>query len=883
MKLADWLLRRRREDDLEDEIRTHLAMAATESVKDGLDAESARLAALKDFGNVTLTREATRTAWGGTWRWVVADLGQDVSYAVRTLARSPGYTAIVIAVLALGIGANVSLFSVFKSLVLTPIHGVENSGRLAVLGARTTAGRLSALPHPDFREIRKDAHAFEGLAGTTDVFFTVGIGTASQRMYGELVTGNYFQVLGVRAQLGRTLLPSDDVTPGNHPVVVISEAVWKRIFGSDPQIIGRPLTLNGQSFTVVGVSEPGFQGSVVSQTVGIFVPVMMQPQTMPPDRLSSRQVPLLWGLGRLRSGTTIEQAAAQADGLSAQLATVRPDDPNEFRATVIPIWQSPYGAQTYILPLLMPLGAMSLLLLFIVCANIANLVLVRGLSRRGEIAARLALGASRSRILRLLLVENIVVAIPGTLAGLVMSHALSGLMRQSATADATMIFDLNTSPDGFVAGFALLLSFGCSMLFGFVPALQSTRLDLATVMKDDLSARSGSKGRLRAALVVSQVAVSLVLLVGAGLVIRTLESVQGANPGFDARNVVLMAVDLRAGGHDEVRGGLFCESLLAAVRAEPGVEAAALASRLPLRAVEGRRRQVSVDGYGLKRGDELRFSVDTITSDYFRTLRTDVLAGRDFEASDEQSGSPVVIVNETMARRFWNTPDNAVGRRVALDGTSKWRTVIGVVRDMKYTRLNEEPRSYIYAPHGQLYEPNLILHVRSREASPATIQQLRRRVEAVDANVPILNVRMLEDVVRQGSAVYRMTASVLGLFGGIALLLAALGMYGLVSYSASRSAHEIGIRIAVGANPSDVARRFLGDGLRLGIWGVACGLAISIIVTRLLTSLLYGVGPTDVVSFASALAVVLVIVLAASSIPAWRAARTDPIAALRHR
>ncbi len=332
-----------------------------------------------------------------------------------------------------------------------------------------------------------------------------------------------------------------------------------------------------------------------------------------------------------------------------------------------------------------------------------------------------------------------------------------------------------------------------------------------------------------------------------------------------------------------MRGRVFSETLLAAVRAEPGVEAATLAARLPLRAVEGRRRQVDVEGYAAETGDELRFSVDTIASDYFRTLRIDLLAGRDLEASDDQSGRDVAIINETMARRFWNTPDNAIGRRLALDGTSEWRTVVGVVRDIKYTRLNEEPRPYMYVPHGQVYEPSLILHVRSREASPPTIQQLRRRVEAVDANVPILTVRLLEENVRQSSIQYSMTAGVLGFFGGIALLLAALGMYGLLSYSASQSEHEIGIRLAIGANRSDVLRRFLGNGLRLGIWGAGCGLAISLVVTRLLGSLLYGVSPTDAVSFASASATVLMIVVGASFIPAWRASRTDPIAALRHR
>jgi predicted permease len=526
---------------------------------------------------------------------------------------------------------------------------------------------------------------------------------------------------------------------------------------------------------------------------------------------------------------------------------------------------------------------MGVLLLLIVCANIANLVLVRGVSRRGEIAARLALGASRSRILRLLLIENLTLAIPGAVAGLLATRALMGLLRRSDPNEPGLIFDLNTSPDGFVFGFALLLSVGTSLVFGFVPALQSTRLDLASVMKDDLSPRSASKGRLRAGLVVSQVAVSLVLLVGAGLVWRTLKSAQGADSGFDARNVVLMGLDPRTGGYDDVRGQIFYENLLESVRSEPGVVAATLASRPPLRVVEGSRRQVTIDGYEPQKGEDLRFSIDTIASDYFQTLRIPLLAGRDLERSDDSSSRQVVVVNETMARRFWRTPDAAVSRRLKVDNTGEWRTIVGVVRDIKYTRLNEEPRPYIYAPFGQLYQPNLTLYGRLQEASPTMTQQLRRRVQAMDANLPILNMRMLQDQVQQATTMYRLTAGILGIFGGIALLLAALGTYGLLSYSATQSAHEIGIRIAIGANRLDVLRRFLGNGLRLGAWGAACGLVVSLVLTRLLTSLLYGVSPTDTISFASALLTVLIIVLVASLIPAWRASRTDPIAALRHR
>jgi predicted permease len=882
MRLLDWILRRRRDDDLQAEIRAHLSMATRDRIEGGADADHARLAALKEFGNITLTREATRHSWGGAWRERVIDLAQDVRYAVRVLARSPAYSLVVVAVLALGIGANVSVFSFFKALALTPIPRVDGSANLGVLVARTHADRIQPLSYPDFHDIQEQNRAFSGLAGTSMEPFSIGLGTHGERVFGEMVTGNYFDVLGVRARLGRTLLPSDNVSPGRHPVVVISDGLWQRVFASDPAIVGKTIQVNAYPMTIVGVTEPGFQGTIVSLRMSLFVPVMMQPQLRGFDLLANRQTPMLWGLGHLKPGMSIAAAAEDAGTISAGVDAQQPARQVEQRATVVPMWQSPYGAQTYMLPAILLLGVMGALLLLIVCANISNLVLVRGVSRRGEIAARLALGASRGRILRLLFVESLVLSLPGAALGMLTARSIMLLLRPSDMTASGMPVGLDMSPDWTVVTFALFLSCASSLLFGFVPGLRSSRVDLAGIMKDDLSPRGGSRGRLRNALVVAQVAVSLLLLVGAGLVMRSLNSAQTANAGFDPEHVASVSLDVRPSGYDEARGRVFYQRLLDTMRAQPGVESAALTAVLPLTFVDNMSQDTLIEGYEPRKGEDLRFLINAVSPEYLRTLRIPILAGRDFARADVADSLQVAIVNETMARRFWGGPDAAIGRRLQLRG-GMWRTVVGVARDIKYARITEDPRPHVYRPFEQAYRSDMTLHVRSQDPDAVLISRVRGIVQALDPNLPILTAAMLTEQTRTALTVFETTAGVLMTFGAIAMILTALGTYGLVSYSARQSTHEIGIRIAVGANRADVLRRFLGRGIKLGVAGAVFGLVASLAIARLLASVLYGVSPTDVVSFTGAAAIVMAIVLAASFVPAWRASLTDPIAALRHR
>jgi predicted permease len=555
----------------------------------------------------------------------------------------------------------------------------------------------------------------------------------------------------------------------------------------------------------------------------------------------------------------------------------------EQQATVIPIWQSPFGAQTYMLPAIMLMGVMGALLLLIVCANVSNLVLVRGVSRRSEIAARLALGASRGRIMRLLFVESAVLSLPGAAFGLLTAQGISRLLNdETANAASQVPIALNTSLDWTVVVFAVVISCTSSLIFGFVPAFRSSQVDLAGVMKDDLSPRGGSRGRLRNVLVASQVAVSLVLLVGAALVMRSLEAARRADVGFDERQVAVAMIELKSSGYDESRGRVFYERVLDTLRAQSGIESVALGSVLPLTLVDNTTNTTVIEGRTAAKGEDLRFLVNTVSPDYLSTLRIPLIVGRDFTRGDRETSQRVAMINETMAHRFWGSPDAALGNRIRVGG-GQWRTIVGVARDIKYARVTEEPRPHIYLPAGQDYWSTMAIHVRSRDPEPVLLARLRSTIQALDPNVPILRATMLRDQTRAALSIFTMAAGSLMTFGIIAMILTALGTYGLVSYAARQSTHEIGIRIAIGADRRDLLRRFLGRGLKLGAVGAVCGCVLSLVLARLLASLLYGVSPTDAVSFSAALALVMTIVLLASLIPAWRASRTDPIAALRHR
>jgi predicted permease len=525
---------------------------------------------------------------------------------------------------------------------------------------------------------------------------------------------------------------------------------------------------------------------------------------------------------------------------------------------------------------------MGLLVLTIACANIAGLVLVRGVSRHGEIAVRLALGATRARIVRLLIVENLVLAAPGAILGVFLARRgipiLVGYAEWLATPQRIFF---NIDMDSLLIGFAALVACGCALVFGFVPALQSSRVDLVSVINEDASPRGASRGRLRAGLVVAQVAVSLLLLVGSGLVARSLDAARRANPGFERDHVTSLAVDVKLNAYDQVRGRAFYRRLLDEIRADAGVESATLAAYTPLALVATRTQRLTIDGYEPRRGEDVTFMSNAVAPDYFRTLRIAMAAGRDFDDRDDERGAAVAIVNRTLAQRFWGGADQAIGKRVRV-GDADWRTVVGVAADVKYLTIDEAPRPYFYLPFMQAYRSSMILHTRGAAPMDVLLDNARTHVTALDPELPILHVRSLHDSTRGALLFMELTAAMLFVFGVAGMLLAAMGTYGLVSYIVRQSTHEIGIRMALGASGLSVVRRFLGRGLQLGAVGAALGFVAALGIGKLLGSALYGVSPTDAISFGRALAIVLGVVAVATMVPAWRAARTSPLDALRH-
>jgi predicted permease len=879
------------EDDFQEEIRSHLEIAARERMADGADPKSARLASLKEFGNVTLTTEAARRVWMPRWVDAVRDELREIRHALRALAKNPVFSLTVVAVLTIGIGANAAVFTMLKSMALAPLSGIANSSQLAVIVNQTEKGRTNGLSYHDYKTVREHDTAFSGVSATAIAVLNFGRGRGARPLYAELVSGNYFQTLGVHAEQGRTLLPSDEIAPGRHPYVVLNDGFWRRDFGADPGIVGRTIEFNNFPLTVVGVADPTFHGTIVGYDVEAFIPLMMAPQLSlnlgslqenPATLLADRGIGAFDVLGFLRPGVTFGAARGQIASLSTALAREAPTTASGQRLTLVRIWNSPYGAQTYLMPVLIVLAGMGLLVLAIACANIAGLVLVRGLSRRGDIAVRLALGASRARVVRMLVLENLLLAIPGAVFGVALaSWAMPQLVGTATAMAAPMRMFFNNEVDRLVIAFATLAGCGSALVFGFLPALQTSRIDLITVINEDASPRGAARGRLRASLVVAQVAVSLLLLVGSGLVSRSVAAARQTYPGFDRRQVAIVAVDLKANGYDAARGRVFYRHLIDTLREQPEIESVSIASSTPLNLVGTRTVHVAVDGYTARSDEDLSFEVNTIAPDYFRTLRVPLASGRAFEDRDDPSGAPVLMVNETFARKFYGDPSTAVGKRVRL-GTDDWRTVVGVARDLKYSRLDEAPRPFVYVPFFQAYRSSMIVHVRSAMATNALIDLMRARVEALDPDLPIINAKPLASDLRGATILLEFASAVLFIFGLAGIVLAALGTYGLVSYVVHQSTHEIGIRMALGASAVSVVRRFVTRGLQLGAVGAVVGVVVAFAGARLVQGVLFNVSPLDAVSYARALAVVIAGVAVATLVPAWRASRTDPLAALRH-
>ena len=898
MSIRSWLRRWRLsldEDDFEDEIRSHLAIAEQERLAGGADREDARFAARREFGNIALTADAARRVWAPRWLESLRDLVDDVRFAVRSLAKTRAFAMIVLAVLAVGIALNATVFTVLKGLALTPLPGVERSAQLQVMTRETGTGQYLRMSYPDFDFLRDNDRVFEGLIATLFTLeqYRIGKGQASHTVSVEFVTGNYFQVLGVNAALGRTLLPSDEIAPGAHPVVVVGHSLWQRQYNGDPTIIGRTIEINRYPLTVVGVAAAGFYGTVPLFSNDLFIPIMMagnlgvsglvgaESGGTPSDLLSNPRVALLLPQGFLRPGVSASTAAAQISAVWTERKKDRPTTQSDELVRLLPFWRSPVGPQTYILPMAGLLTAMGSLVMLIACANIASLVLARGVSRRGELAARLALGAPRSRIVRSLVLETLVLVVPGTLFGVLLAQRTARFfVAYLETLAAPQRLFLNSDVDAVTVSFAALVAVLGAIVVGLFPALQTSRVDLVAALNQDNSARGVARGHLRAGLVMVQVAVSLVLLVSSGLVYRSFREVSRIDAGYDDSQVMVFPIDLRQSGYEEARGRAFFTELLRSLRSDNAIENAAIAPYTPLNFLEPPTDRLQIEGYVLRRNEDLTAASNSVTPDYFRTLRIGVLAGRVFDGRDNNDSAPVALVNRTFADRFWGSADAAIGKRIRA-GNGDWLTVVGVVADAKYVRLSESPRPYVYRPIEQAHSSVAILHVRGRSSDADVVSRVRAHLTALDPDFPSPSAAPLTDTRRVAVLLPELTAAMLFIFGAAGLMLAAMGTYGLVSYTVAQNTREIGVRMALGASGFAVVQTLLMRSLRLGAIGATIGLAAAFGVARLFEGLLFGVTATDGLSYAGAFAIVIGIVMLATLPPAWRASRTNPLIAIR--
>jgi ABC-type antimicrobial peptide transport system permease subunit len=776
----------------------------------------------------------------------------DLRYAFRRLASQPGFTLVALLTMALGIGANSAIFSIVNAVLLRPLQ-VESPDRLVEIYSQEEDDDVPITQaYPDYLDIKTRDDLFSGVIAYTADFFSVGTGAQSQVLFGESVSGNYFDVLGLSASRGRVFIAGEDDVPGALPVAVISHALWKSRFASDPEVVGSTVRVRGRTFEIIGVMPPEAKGLMMGFAAELWIPIAGDVSfAADSDLLDDRGSRWLLVKGRLRPGVTADQAQTGLDVLAGQLAAAYPESNEGRRFPVIPtndVRLHPLIDRALV-PAATVLMAVVGLLLLIVCTNLANLLLARALSRRKEIAVRLAIGAGRGRLIRQLLTESVVLALGGGVLGLLVAWWTTQLI-VGFQPPVMFKLSLDLGIDGNVLFFTFFVSLLAGILFGLAPAIQATKPQLVPALKDELDtlAKRYRKFGLRDSLVVAQVTISMVLLVGSGLFVRSLIKAQAIDPGFERERAAIITVAPELAGYDETRSSALLADLLERARTLPGVE--------------------SVD-------------VTTVSSGYFETMDIALLRGRDFADQDDGSAPQVVIVNEAAARRFW-PGENAVGKRLRLGGPDRpLREIIAIARDTKVRTLGEDPRPYLYRP--QLQNPGAIMSliVRTAGEPESMLPVLQRETLLLDENLPIMELKTMSQHLGIMLFAPRAGGILLGIFGGLAVLLATVGLYGVVSYAAAQRTREVGIRVALGASSKDVVGLVIGRGMLLVAVGCAVGLVLAFLASRPLGSFLYGINVSDPVTFVGVTALLSGVALVATLVPAVRAARLDPMSALR--
>jgi macrolide transport system ATP-binding/permease protein len=877
-RFAGMLLKNRLERDLEDELAFHLQMETAELIRRGTPPDEARSSARRRFGGIARTKETYRETGGLP---MIETFWQDVRFALRMLRRNPGFSLLAILCLTLGIGANATVFSWIEGILLRPFPLVAHQERMmAVAGTNRGVPGHDDVSWPDYRDFAKNCKLFDAFIVDRITGITLSVGDRAERAPASIVSSNYFDALGVHPILGRGFAPAEDIGRNAHPVTVIGYRVWRERYRADPAIVGKNQMLNGLPHTIIGVAPENFHGTFVGWAMQYWLPLSMQELFDPGGyKLEDRGARWIEGFVRLKPGVSPEQAQSEISAVAKRLEDAYPATNRGRGIRLYPLWETPFNNAGTLLPTLKISLAVAIAVLLIACANVSNLLLLRSLQRRHEMTVRLAIGSARRRLFAQLLTEGLILAAFAAAGGCALAYTCRNLLVLLLPPRGGVSMYLPGGLDWRV----LLLSAGVcavsTLLFALVPAIQASDIDLAGAMRAESSGVVGGSRRalVRSVLVQVQVALSFVLLVGAGLLTRSLQAVEATSPGFSTANVLATTIDFAAAGYSRDRIRNFQALLIERLQSLAGVQSAAFTGLAPFTVRSYPSATIAVEGYEAPADQQITVDYVGVGASYFAAMGIPVVEGREFARSDTDTAPPVAIVNELMASQYWKGLD-PVGRRFQANG--RWLQVVGIAKMSKYRNLTEIPRPFYYAPLLQTGGGSG-LQVRTALPPEALTKALRSEIQEIDPNLFLGEVITMRDQVGRTTAVRRTALGMLFVFGGLALLLAGIGLYGVLSYTVSQRTREFGLRMALGADTADLLRGVIRHGLTLTAAGIVLGIAVALVLTKLVADILYHVGPRDPLTFGVAGLVMAIASLAACLVPAWRASRTDPVRALR--
>ena len=878
-RLFGLLLKSRRESDMAEEMQHHVNLLIERNIATGIPADEARNAAVREFGGVEQIKETAREQ--RVWR-LADEFLQDIRFGARILLRSPGFSILVILCLTLGIGTNAAVLSWVEGILIRPYPLVAHQDRMFALSGTTRgAPGGNGLSYPDFLDFEKNSTLFESFIVDKITGTSLSVGDRAEWASGGIVTANYFDALGVKPFLGRGFRPEEGTGRNAHPVTVISYRAWKDRYKSDPDIIGKTQYLNGIQHTIIGVAPEKFHGTFIGYAFTLWVPISMQ-ETFDPTgyKLEDRGARWIEGYAFLKPGVTRQQAQAELFAIAQRLENEYPQTNRGHGIELLPLWKTPFNGAGGMSSTLAISLAVVFFVLLIACANVSNLLLARSLLRRHEMTMRLALGAGRRRLIKQLFTEALILSLIATVGGIAVAYwCRNALVLAFPSPAPGIIIDYPGQIDWRVLVLSAAICVGSTMVFALMPAIQASHVDLSGALKSDGGGvvAGSSRSRLRSALVLVQVSLSFVLLAGTGLLLQSLNRMQSASPGFST-DVITTNVNLLSAGYKLDRAKIFHTELLDRVRALPGVESATLTRVMPFSYNVPSSGPIEIDGYQPAPNEQPTADYVEVAEDYFATLGIPIVSGRAFARTDDENAPPIAIINETMAAKYW-PGKNPLGQRLKVK--DRWLEVIGVAKNANYETKLEPPRSFFYVPLRQNFGVQNTFLIRTRETPGAIMNALAREVHALDANLaPGFADRLQEQVERRGYG-QRLAATLVAIFGGMALFLAAIGLYAVMSYAVSQSTRELGLRMALGAGTEDLMRLVMSRGLLLTASGVAIGAVAAVMLTRLMGNMLYKVSPRDPLAFGLAFLVMAIVAFIACFMPAWRAARIDPVQALR--